>query len=1720
MSFTRFEEMTCALLDKEPGVTRADLYNTRFDAQYGIDCFGDLPGGMIVASCKCQKSIKKDEMAKWSEDFLQHWEAIWKKQGVSKFILSTAAPTEHRNRLADIATQKKRFEAIGVEYEVWSPRQLQEHLRAHRGLVSQYVGPDFVSILCGEDTVLLGEAQAVQSALEERLDDLGSALSSEVEQRFAIAKQILEQGAITKAQPLVESLRRQTNWSSLPPDLRARIIRLQASIELSQEDIAAATGYADEADALAPSDEPRLRANIALYAAGSARALEVLGEPKTEPGRAFRANLFLTQWRLDEARAILATLSDTPEKMRLEGLRLLFSGDRPGAKRIADAAMARFPDNLHIRRLGVMVRYSLALSDLAVPQQYVFGSPFPSPLLRIDNDSTASLLDALRLCDDIIAQGEPISARLDWPWRLACLCNLADKRAEAAAQARELLADDPVNAAAIGWILVRGIPVELTTSRDALWAQLRDGTLDPSGPRALEWTSDPVDRDKLLEAVTNALGAHPWSDDVRSELETLRGRLGGDSELEGEAAAARRLEAAISSKQTSAVIVEFRLLLEEKPTPILLLAAAEVLAQAEEWTVLSEGLTEILAFKTAQAVQLAAYAAFNSGDALQTLSILSANAGVFPGSRLPYDLRRMEAQALLKAGDGQQALARAEALVAETQQMRDRLWEARIRLDVGDLRGAANTIRAASTTEQFKPQEALWWAGRFVHEDVELARALWRSATSSGPLPDAIAASAYHLSFELGVEHEKPELAAVLPRMAAAGAPGVQLVSMDDLAAFISESRERTSNLDELLTKGDVPIHLVSRAANTSLAEIYWLGDGSEPGLRPVFLRSAARVELPSEQPWKEWILYIDVTALLIADQLGLLGHIEGHDKRPRIGRSTIAALLSIEERVRHPQPSRVAAAEAVLKEIGRGIRIIPPADCARVVHQPGEGQFGPAAVLASLHAGGWIDDTSAANARKNLNIQEHVGPVPSARQPLLFAEQTLDLLAGAHLLPAVIEAFDAYIDPDSLELTRGETLRGARSSALVSWISKLRDRVGRGLQSGAYVYAEKEAEPADEDAKQDPVYVSLLEILRSSEADGHNRLWIDDRLLTSYKNAGQSRVVGIVEVLDALRGGGTIDDDLYFESLRKLRNGGALFIPVTVDEISRHLSKAPLVGASIVETPGLTAIRRNIGLALSFQDALRLGPQQVGGELRPSELPYLMDLRRLIEGVVIDRWNSGADLSLIRAQCDWVWRALRTEQPPRSKGGQPPRDSVSFAALNIAGLINSVMHLKGSGRAGHARRKEYFEWIESTVVNTRFEGDAKLAEGVGNLTRTLLRLDKAEGVELDDAARQSLRKTTKLIVYELPTALREVVASDEAFRRDLGIEAGGVLTIEKRDFLAEEFWKGVQTATNGAASEIETADRDGKIIVQPPSEDWVFPISGVMTVKMSEPAAGLLSDDETVRNAGFAKALVDLDIPASGTGGIREALDATKTANEKMRAVAEYREQSIPYFLQQLSTSLDQSTNIQLGRFRPPAAAHWLRFLRWQQVDGDAICTSIMAAKSDLGIGEAARRYCALPISLPRDVELELERIPASSLTLMGRIHRLHSLRLSGVAANPALADASDEAVQACLEHGALLVALLRWGARCFMQQEDWPMLSVGEKHAIIWCYAECLTEVLVSVGADANRTAEIFNEHLTVPPARALKLEAGYDNSPLLAGALSQAGILLVSCPINNFT
>ena len=146
-----FEEMCCALLASEPGIRRADLYGRPREPQFGVDVLGELDReeGIDVVSCKCRGQVKRSELGQWSDDFLRHCEGHWQPRRVRRFVLAVAADVKSSMRRAEIEVEKSRFSALGMAYEIWPPRLLQEKLRLHPGLVAQFLGREWVARLCG-----------------------------------------------------------------------------------------------------------------------------------------------------------------------------------------------------------------------------------------------------------------------------------------------------------------------------------------------------------------------------------------------------------------------------------------------------------------------------------------------------------------------------------------------------------------------------------------------------------------------------------------------------------------------------------------------------------------------------------------------------------------------------------------------------------------------------------------------------------------------------------------------------------------------------------------------------------------------------------------------------------------------------------------------------------------------------------------------------------------------------------------------------------------------------------------------------------------------------------------------------------------------------------------------------------------------------------------------------------------------------------------------------------------------------------------------------------------------------------------------------------------------------------------------------------------------------------------------------------------------------------
>ncbi|WP_421937283.1 hypothetical protein [Phenylobacterium sp.] len=1692
MGIDAFEELTCALLDKEPGVDRADLYHTRFDAQYGIDAFGETADGLIVASSKRYQTIRKGWMARWSDDFLKHWEAIWRAQGVVKFVLVTAAHTHSRERLADIAAEKARFTRFGVTYEVWSPRQLQERLRPFPGLVSQYLAPEFVARICGD--LEAGAFGAV--ARTEDLSALQDALAGFIESRVEVAARSIELGRPSEAAGELDAVRAMPQWQHLPGALRARILRLQGSVALSRGDVDVADQLSAEGDKLSATDEPRLRANIAFHRDGAAAALAALETPTTDAGRGLKAAFLIALEDFEGARAELAAMTaDTPEGRRVQGHIALAEGNLEAAGKEAETGLALAPQSLPLQRLAAMAKYASALSPVTPRELFRYPAPVSAAFVRRDDAAQQNLAAALAIFESLRPLAGRLAQEFDDTWRLACLCNMTGREADATAVARVILASRPDAAVVIAWALARDLQVDLKPSRLALRAALFKGDVEPNGVRALGWLTENSDRPSLAGDVEALLERGGWPELVAEELAALLARLRDRSD-EREEAEERRVGDILNSGDVDRIAVEFARHVEAGVPHPALLALGTGLAVNDAWPALATGEQLLLAFETSEAVRLAAFAAHNTGNVSRALQILQDHLGLFPGGRLPYDLRRLEVRALAAAGQPGVGLERAVGLADETKAAKDRLLEAKLRLEIGDLQGVAQLLEALLADGQLGAQDSLAWAQRLAGEELETARALWRHATAQ-PLPDPLAMGAYHLAFGLGLENERPELSEVAARLAQVPDSGVEVVELDRVVEIMRRDHERAAELDAMWVDGKSPVHAIAAAARISLAELFDVSAAPEARLRPIFIRSGA-LGAPQTGPALATTgrLFIDVTGLLMADQLNLLETV-ARLTTPHLAASTIATLLAMENRVRHPQPRRAAAARAVLDQVGHGVGAVAPSTAMRVTHEAKDGAIALSDLMAAL---GSDRDAPAWTA---------LGVAP--RAALVFCEQTLDLVADADRLDELIGDFDVYADAEALELSREEVARAVRGQALATRVAKLRARLADGIAKGHFTIAPSlPSEDGDEESGDErPLALALREIIRAADVP-NDRVWIDDRMISGFTQFGVARVVGLLDILSVLRREHGLEDEDWYAKLLELRAGGCLFIPITADEVLRWLARAPVRDGMVVETSELTTLRRYAGLVLRFQDRLRVQPADGALASQPLELPAALGLRQVMRECVVERWNAQVSVEIARAQSDWLWRALRSEHPPQPPTG-PIVTPLLFAALNFAELIAGGLQIGSVGEMNaYQRRAAYFAWVDEVAIRGRFRMDPQLGRETATIARSLLRVDEGFELKLKAKERRQLRTLTRVVFSQLPPDVQEVIG-DESLLKDLGVDSSGILGIQSLQFLGSEFWRAAQKALASGRARLTTID--GTKVAMTRRVDLAdgvgLQLDGLPP--LADCTIGLLAADAATRAAALERTLFQLDVPLDEHDAVRAEISGAQAPHHIMRLVDDLRRRSIGAYFGGLARDV-QAGDTSVSRLDPPPARDWLRFVRWVP-GGDAIAATALRLVADLGPREATRRLASLPVSLPDALSRQfLDEEGPNTITVMARIHRLRALRVAGNPSPEALAGEADLVVQASVDHGALHAAALRFAARSFEYQEDWESLTPEEKHVVVWCYADHLTDMVLRLNFQPAPIAEMLQEHAENTAAyRSLELERGYDDTPWRAGVMSHRGILL---------
>lgn len=1109
--------------------------------------------------------------------------------------------------------------------------------------------------------------------------------------------------------------------------------------------------------------------------------------------------------------------------------------------------------------------------------------------------------------------------------------------------------------------------------------------------------------------------------------------------------------------------------------PIYLLEACEVMAQGGNWKYVSERADILIKeVQSIQAVRLTAISTLNNGDPGTCLKIIDDHIHIFPDRQLPSDLRRVRIQATRALGLLPDALAEAEKLAHDDSSTTNILNCAQLYFETGDLKGLATNARLLIDRTDVTSEQLLNLVRLVNLGDHNLACALWRKAMNNG-IPDSTVSLAFGLAFQLGLEKEIGSLHKRMADLSHSSRHGVKMFSLDDLISLIKNQREHTEKIEDAYNNGIAPIHLIVELANKTLVELYhWSLTKREQARDPQYqsyllARHGGKLLMncfPQEAP--SWNLHLDITSILLAEHLGIFDFIEKSFTPIMIPMETIPALLYMQERMKYHQPSRLEEFRAILnmiemqkifviedrlkeeyenhsliEEMGmdwvsllenarikngylvdflpliKNDRSGPPSALSREMSQL---ILDKRAVIESLYKFGPLTSDNykhALEANGYSKDNECNGQVPTQGKNLLFHFNTIEGFSSSGMLDALCERFTVYIEKNELDHIKAELDSNQQTTEVFHWLGVLIDRLRSGVDKNVYsILPAVQSDKKSEDIGNDLESKCLRSLFQYKVAPG-DVIWSDDRFMNSYAHRDGAPIVGVNEILKGLVAAGSINEDVYYEKISRLRAGNVLFVPVLTEEILYHIRHAHVHEGTLVETDDLIILRRYISYCLSKGHLLQRQPMQENAPNRDGEIAFIISLgRALNEALVEIWWDENEEERILLARSEWVLNNLLMnhlaifEQTGLHK---PEHDDLFITALSLSILLTHAIQFKiKSSSLKETPRQKYFRWLYHRVLRMRFEADPHLPEIVANqINKTL------QSMPIKSADPQTISAELFILqsyFHDLPEPIREALSKDHDFMESIGLKYGPLVTVAEHSFEAQTFYSAVLEAINGReviASTTHPEKRDITFMPMLEGRSDGFCIINPSTnerLQVVEETIGILRDSINEQQTFLKQHRSWFDVDEETYTKISTEILSIRDARGRMDEIQSWRDRSMSVHYQTITSKIRKTSQINLQQLDPPTAEGILGYLRIPLSAGPGaefkraleIAATLLIAEE--GLSEAIKRLFALPVPLPDallDAVTQLSREKRRSLikrilrTSPSPVSRIHLIRI-----------------------------------------------------------------------------------------------------------------------------
>jgi hypothetical protein len=789
--------------------------------------------------------------------------------------------------------------------------------------------------------------------------------------------------------------------------------------------------------------------------------------------------------------------------------------------------------------------------------------------------------------------------------------------------------------------------------------------------------------------------------------------------------------------------------------------------------------------------------------------------------------------------------------------------------------------------------------------------------------------------------------------------------------------------------------------------------------------------------------LLVDVTSLLLANDLEVLEGVENQLSPLWISPNTVPALLVQLDKLSPTQPTDLASKRHLLKLVASGrLRASPSAAALPAPDAKLEEQMGPdwagllalvqthsgylvdhlpltsnnieqvpvalageaaahvtgcRALIDALHRDGILSSKQHITAVDRLGLEgarDSEMPLPEPKSPVYLMAASATVLADASVIDHVCSHFEASIDHRALEQINNAVSVADEEERQHASLRRLVDRIRDGLSNGIYrtveVSTEVSAGPLPPGARTSLELQTLRDLFACDLKSG-DVLWFDDRYITSYSNRDGAPIVGILEILDVLRTRHAIDWATYYELLLQLRASNARYIPVTTEELLHHLKDAPLVDGDLVETPALEVIRRSTAACLLDRANLQQGRRPDDWASPFGETDFVSRSVTSVTITLAQCFAEAPSRKQAEAWADWLLAHMVVGMYGARELLMPEADdnSIDLLGRDLAMILWGTLGILRESSLDDTQkaRADYTDWLNSRMVRKWLKANPSVVATASQALRAIAleRLNEHPENTLQGVA---YRLGIQRLLLAIPPVLRTEMERDPELFARVGLAEHPTIQVGSLAFSTRDFVRAAAEAISGKGSTLRTNDGTTEFTAE--SERSNGGLSLILccgenqSVRVSDPMFGVLDPSPRQREATLRKNRHWFESEHRRLSDVVDKIVTTLDPVSRLEQVEGYRLSSATSYYERVTRQIREAHRFDIGDVLPPSAAGLLGHFRLdalaeQPVSQPLVDSAATRLLGEEGITQALDRFACLPLRFPASLVAEFAGLASS---------------------------------------------------------------------------------------------------------------------------------------------